>query len=111
MNAGIKREALKLETATTQATNSCFDMCIDFRNPNRRKSFSDYASDARDYVASLALFEESAGRSGTNDLQVDEIKCLERCAVKYVQTQRLLLQGLKKQPTHLKEAANDCLRM
>ncbi|KNH07407.1 fibronectin type III domain-containing protein [Perkinsela sp. CCAP 1560/4] len=111
MNSSLKKEAFKLEAATTQATNTCFDMCVDFRNPKVKPSFSEYVTRATDYVASITPMAPSVVGTGTSDLTVDEVKCVERCAVKYIQTQRILLQGIAKTPTPLRDAAADCVRM
>jgi len=41
------------------------------------------------------------------DLKMDEVKCVERCSIKYLQTHRILQNALQKSNTPLKESAKD----
>ena len=111
MDPHIKKEALKLETSTTHALSKCFDMCVDYRNPQLRKSPLDYISDATETLKALNPTGTSTVGDGSNDLSVDEIHCLERCSIKYIQTQRVVMHGIAKRQTPLKEAAAELLKM
>ena len=111
MDPFIKKEAFKLETMTSHAMARCFDACVDYRNPKLKATAADYLAHAQEAIQSLNIMKERPVGDARNDLTAEEAGCLERCSVKYLQTQRIVLHGIARRNSPMKEAAADLLKM